>query len=77
MSNLQGQVAVVTGGGGGIGRAICQRLARAGAQLVITYNSDQGKARATASSLANGNHLVLRCQVDGQRCASGIGQGDK
>lgn len=64
MSNLQDQVAVVTGGGGGIGRAICQRLARAGSQLVITYGSDQDKARATANSLDGGNHLVLRCQVD-------------
>ncbi len=64
MSTLSGKVAVVTGGGGGIGRAICQRLASAGAQLVVTYNSDQDKARATANSLAGGNHLVLRCPVD-------------
>ncbi|MYD09929.1 MAG: SDR family oxidoreductase [Chloroflexi bacterium] len=61
---MSGKVAVVTGGGGGIGRAICQRLASAGAQLVVTYNSDQDKARATANSLAGGNHLVLRCPVD-------------
>ena len=64
MSELRGQVAVVTGGGGGIGRAICRRLAEAGAQLIITYHSDQDKARATASQLAGGNHLVLRCPVD-------------
>ena len=64
MSDLSGQVAVVTGGGGGIGSAICWRLAAAGAQIVITYNSDQGKARATANSLASGNHLVISCPVD-------------
>jgi len=64
MSDLTGKVALVTGGGGGIGRAICRQLAGAGAQLVITYNSDQDKARATASQLAGGNHLVLRCPVD-------------
>ena len=64
MTDLPGKVAVVTGGGGGIGRAICRRLASAGAQLVITYNSDQDKARATANGLAGGNHLVLRCPVD-------------
>ncbi len=64
MSDLTGKVALVTGGGGGIGRAICRRLAGAGAQLVITYNSDQDKARATASQLDGGNHLVLRCPVD-------------
>ncbi len=64
MTDLKGQAAVVTGGGGGIGSAICRRLAAAGAQLVITYNSDQGKARATVNSLAGGNHLVIRCPVD-------------
>ncbi|MCY3864650.1 MAG: SDR family NAD(P)-dependent oxidoreductase [Chloroflexi bacterium] len=64
MTELRGQVAVVTGGGGGIGSAICRRLAAAGAQVVITYNSDQGKARAAANALAGGNHLILRVPVD-------------
>ncbi|MCY4062179.1 MAG: SDR family NAD(P)-dependent oxidoreductase [Chloroflexi bacterium] len=64
MTDLCGQVAVVTGGGGGIGSAICRRLAAAGAQVVITYNSDQGKARAAANTLAGGNHLILRAPVD-------------
>ena len=79
MSHLQGQVAVVTGGGGGIGSAICRRLARAGAQLVITYNSDQDKARATVNQLAGGNHLVLRCPVDDSaaQAAMAIAIGEK
>jgi len=64
MTELRGQVAVVTGGGGGIGSAICRQLAAAGAQVVITYNSDQGKARAAANTLAGGNHLILRAPVD-------------
>ena len=64
MTELDGQVAVVTGGGGGIGSAICRRLAAAGAQVVITYNSDQGKARAAANALANGNHLIIGAPVD-------------
>ena len=64
MTQLSGKVAAVTGGGGGIGSAICRRLALAGAQLVITYNSDQDRARAVASQLAGGNHLILRCPAD-------------
>lgn len=64
MSDLAGQVAVVTGGGGGIGGAICRRLAANRAQIVITYNSDQRKARTVANTLAGGNHLILRAPVD-------------
>lgn len=61
---LRGQAALVTGGGGGIGSAIARRLAQAGAHIVISYHSDQDKARAAANSLAGANHLVIRCPVD-------------
>ena len=64
MTELREQVAVVTGGGGGIGSAICRRLAEAGAQVVITYNRNQGKARAAANALAGGNHLIICAPVD-------------
>lgn len=36
MKKLKGKVALVTGGGGGIGRGICKMLASAGAQVVVT-----------------------------------------
>ncbi|MCY3797865.1 MAG: SDR family NAD(P)-dependent oxidoreductase [Chloroflexi bacterium] len=74
MTDLRGQIAVVTGGGGGIGSAICRRLAAAGAHIVITYNSDQGKARATANSLAGGNHLILRAPVDDAEAQSKLAE---
>ncbi len=74
MTDLRGQIAVVTGGGGGIGSAICRRLAAAGAHIAITYNSDQGKARAAANALAGGNHLIMRAPVDDAEAQSKLAE---
>lgn len=60
---LTGKVALVTGGGGGIGSAICRRLAVAGAQVIINYNSNAEKAAAVAASLAGENHLTIQASV--------------
>ena len=60
---MKNQVAVVTGGGGGIGSAICRRLAAAGASVIITYRSDAAKATAVAESLDGNNHFVVQASV--------------
>ncbi len=60
---MKGQVAVVTGGGGGIGSAICRRLAVAGAQVVITYRSNRERAEATLVTLAGEGHWVVQASV--------------
>lgn len=61
--NLTNQVALVTGGGGGIGSAICRRLAEAGAHVIINYNSNMQKAQSVADSLAGDNHLIFQASV--------------
>ena len=46
-SEFAGRVALVTGGGRGIGRACCLRLAAGGAAIALNYRSDDAAARET------------------------------
>lgn len=54
-------VAMVSGGGAGIGRAVAQRMAEAGYDVVIA-DRDGAAARSVCDSLA-GQHLAVVCDV--------------
>lgn len=56
---FQNKTALVTGGGSGIGRAVCEGLAAAGA-IVFCADIDLAKAEATASD----NSQIIACQLD-------------
>ena len=57
-------VAVVTGGGRGIGRSISLRLAQAGHDIVLSYRSDATSAEATAAEIRAVGLRALCVQAD-------------
>lgn len=63
---LVGKVAVVTGGSRGIGRAIAERLAEAGARVIVNYKSDAGAAEETVRAITLQYQVeaaAVRCDV--------------
>ena len=62
--DLTGRVAVVTGGGDGIGKGCCQILAAAGASVVVS-DMDISKAEATVGEIekSGGKAVAKKCNV--------------
>ncbi|MEZ5378015.1 MAG: SDR family oxidoreductase [Acidimicrobiales bacterium] len=48
---VEGRVCVVTGGGSGIGKAMCERFAADGARIVVVVDRDGDHARAVADAI--------------------------
>jgi 3-oxoacyl-[acyl-carrier protein] reductase len=64
---LEGKVALVTGASRGIGRAIAQRLAAAGAKVVINYHANASAADEVVQAIAAADGEAVAFQADVSR----------
>ncbi|HBI29407.1 MAG TPA: short-chain dehydrogenase, partial [Deltaproteobacteria bacterium] len=64
MTTMQEKTVLVTGGAGGIGTAICQRVAESGASVILTYHNSKQSAETLLASLPGTGHLALQTRVD-------------
>ena len=60
---LQGKLAIVTGGGRGIGAAVAKALAQRGCRVIITYRSNVEAAADTMMALPGDGHDARQCDV--------------
>ena len=58
------RTAVVTGASGGIGSAICERLAADGFEVAVGYRSSADRAAAVAERLPGGGHWTVAVDVE-------------
>ncbi len=64
MSRLKGKVAVVTGGSRDIGRAVCIKLAKEGAKVVVNYFNSESGANETVDKIKSMGQEAIAVKAD-------------
>ncbi|MES2753433.1 MAG: SDR family oxidoreductase [Pseudomonadota bacterium] len=65
---MKGRVAIVTGGGTGIGAAVVRRLAAQGVSCVVNYSTSRDEAEAVAAAAGNRSIAVQADVADDAGC---------
>ncbi len=64
MKPLFGKIAIVTGGSGGIGSAICERLAADGAKVVVHYSGHEDTANQVVAKIKDQGGEAIALQAN-------------
>ncbi|MGW1446945.1 SDR family NAD(P)-dependent oxidoreductase [Micromonospora sp. NPDC002411] len=74
---LDGKVALVTGGGRGIGAAVALRLAEEGADVALTFQQNQRRADGVVDQIKAVGRMAVAMQVDSSDPAAVVGAVDR
>jgi len=64
MKPLQDRIAIITGGAQGVGEAVCHRLAREGAHVIVADLNLEGAERVAADILVRTDRRAISVEVD-------------
>jgi NAD(P)-dependent dehydrogenase (short-subunit alcohol dehydrogenase family) len=70
--DLEGRVAIVTGGGTGLGAQVCRELAAAGARVGVNYARSEDAARELAGALGPNVAVAVRADVRDEASVSAM-----
>ena len=74
---LDGKVALVTGGGRGIGAAVAMRLAREGADVALTYQQNQHRADEVVDQIKAAGRRAVAIRADSSDTAAVVAAVDR
>src|SRR5580698_9324120 len=69
MNSLKNRVALITGSARGLGKAIAERYAALGADIVINYSKDRASADEVVSNITAMGAKVIAIQADVSKVA--------
>lgn len=74
MKSLEGKIALVTGGGRGIGAAIARKLAEEGAAVIINYSHSEAAAKEVADGIMEkgGQAETVGCDVSDMKAVDAM-----